>query len=218
MRHFSEDVAHFVRTSPYLALAKPASAARFLQGQLQAAEECAAALTAYPGVRIEPLEFFYTCLRSLGALDLPFFEALMSEHSWRGVVWGAWLATLEPSTQFLPALVGASNRWPVNDWLVRVAIASVREEVATDGGELVLAMARRCRELLREVKRPSVRLRRQPTEAEVAQMDREREQVRSTYGSLGAAAARAAMSGTLVGFYAEDYLTWAARCPRQAAE
>jgi hypothetical protein len=69
MGYYSEDVACFVRTSPYLTLANPQSAAGFLLRHVEAAEECLLTLRAYPGLLVEPLSFLYTCLRSLGALD-----------------------------------------------------------------------------------------------------------------------------------------------------
>ena len=81
-RHFRDDVVYFVLSSPYLQLAKPSAAERYLNRHLAAAEECLTDLAAYPRVLLEPLEFFYQCLRSLGALDL---EALFSEYTWRGV-------------------------------------------------------------------------------------------------------------------------------------
>lgn len=211
LRPFSHDVGYFVRRSPYLFLKKPDEAARFLRRQLEIADECLPALAAYPKVLIEPLEFFYTCLRSLGALDQPFFEVLLSEHTWRGAVWGAWLAILDPREVFLPALRDVRDRWPHNDWLVECAESAIRGSSTTTEHDSVTRLGARCRELLRGVQRPVVPLRHEPTEVEVAQMKRETELVRSVYASGGAEAARALLPGTLLEFYTQDYPSWAAR-------
>ena len=168
------------------------------------------ALAAYPKVVVEPLEFFYTCLRCLGALDQPFFEVLLAEHNWRGAVWGAWLAILEPAEAFLPALSEARGRWPHNDWLVACAESVIRGSPALDEHGPVARLGARCRELLRDLQRPVVPLRHEPTEVEVAQMKRETELVRSVYVNGGADAARALLPGTLIHFYAQDYPIWAA--------
>jgi hypothetical protein len=207
-RHYGEDVAYFVATSPYLQLSKRAKAEAFLSRSVEAAEECRPTLAAYPRVQIEPLAFFYTCLRSLGTLDLPFIEALLSEHSWRGAVWGAWLAILEPAPHLLAAVSEARGRWPHNDWLVKCAIQGASPSPEDDA---ILRLGARCRELLRDVARPATPLRRAPTEAEVAQMKQEQERVRAAYASGGAEAARAVLPGTLLEFYRQDYPTWAAQ-------
>jgi hypothetical protein len=83
--HFKPDVAHFVAGSPYLELSEPTRALRFLSRHVEAGEECVAALAGYPALSIEPLQFFYVCLRSLGALDVAFVESLLTEQSWRGL-------------------------------------------------------------------------------------------------------------------------------------
>jgi len=175
------------------------------------ADECLPALADYPRVLIEPLEFFYTCLRSLGALTPFLIEALVHDHNWRGAVWGAWLTILEPRPQFLPALEGARGSWPHNDWLVQCAVAAVRGEPPPAEHLPILELGLRCRDLLRDVKRPVTSLRSEPTDVQVAQMNREREVVRAAYAAGGSDAARAAMSGTLVAYYTEGYETWGAR-------
>jgi len=203
-----------VRNSPYLRLAKPRGAESFLRRQVSLAEECLPALADYPRVLVEPLEFFYACLRSLGALTAPLIEALVRDCNWRGAVWGAWLAILEPRDEFLAALESARGRWPHNDWLIQSAIAAVRGQPSSAEHAAVLELGARCRELLRDVKRPVVPLRREPTEIQIAQMNREREIVRAAYAAGGSDAARAALPGTLLAYYADDHATWAARgCP-----
>jgi hypothetical protein len=122
-------------------------------------------------------------------------------------VWGAWLTMIAPSAAFLPALTEARGHWPHNDWLVECAIASVRgraqaAEVAPVAAlsnpllSKIEALATRCAALLRDVKRPAVRLRCAPSETQVAQMNHERELIRHAYMSGGIASARAALAGT----------------------
>lgn len=207
MRYWDEDIAYFVRTSPYLALAKPASATRFLQRQADAGEECVAALRAYPGVRVEPLSFFDVCLRNLGALDLPFLAALL-DHTFRGVVWGSFLAMLEPSPAFVTPLQSAAPRSPRNAWIVDCALATLEGRPQDPEHQAVAELAARCRRLLDGVPRPVVPLRSHPTAAEFAQMTQEREHVRRCYRSGGADAALAAIRGTLVEYYAQDHGQW----------
>jgi hypothetical protein len=210
-RPFSDDVWGLIRSSPYLQLAKPRGAEPFLRRQVSLAEECRSGLADYPRVRVEPLEFFYTCLRSLGALRPVLLEAFVRDGTWRGVVWGAWLAILEPDAQFLPILGGVRGIWPHNDWLVQCAVAAIRTEGAPPAHQPVLELGARCRELLRGVKRPVTPLRSEPTDDQLTLMNRERELVRSAYASGGAAAARAVLPGTLLEFYGADHASWAAR-------
>ncbi|MEJ7730111.1 MAG: hypothetical protein WKG00_12930 [Polyangiaceae bacterium] len=213
VRHYRGDVSYFVGASPYLSLAKLDRAVAFLGRQIEVAEDCLPGLAAYPGVLVEPLEFFYTTLRSLGALDLAFFEGMMSDHTWRGVVWGAWLALIEPSELFQPALVGVRGRWPHNEWLVDCALATVRQDPPAAEHRAFVALAARCKNILSDVPRPPVRLRREPSEAQLARMELERAVIRAAYARGGSEAARAALADTLVGFYAQDHATWARRCP-----
>jgi hypothetical protein len=208
VRYLSGDIAYFVRSSPYLALAKSSSAVNFLMRRVEYAEECALALQAYPSVLIDPLEFFYTCLRSLGALDLPFFEALLLEHNWRGAVWASWLSMLEPSDIFVGALRRAGGRYPHNEWLVDCAISTIEGRTPAPEHEAFVRLATRCRVALKAVPRPAVPLRPEPTEAEISLMNLEREHIRFCYKSMGSEAALQSIRGTLVGFYAQDYLRW----------
>lgn len=208
MRYLGEDVGYFVRTSPYRALAKPAPAAAFLRRKVEAGEECKLALSGYPAVRAEPLDFFYSCLRSLGALDQAFFEGLLFEQTWRGVVWGAWLAMLAPAEAFAAPLRAVGPRCPENEWLVDCAVRTIEGRAPAPVHGPVAELAARCRRLLEGIPRPVVRLRLAPSGAEVARMALEREQIASVYARSGAEAARRCLQGTLVAFYAQDHVRW----------
>jgi len=208
IRYYREDVAYFVRTSPYLQLATPSAAERFLSLQLSAAADCGADLAQYPRILSEPLDFFYQCLRSLGALDVPFLQALLTDHDWRGAVWGAWLALLELDPDFVPTLTAASNRWPQNDWLVQCALATIQGAAAPPESETVVQLAAQYRALLRGIARPVTRIRSEPTPQQSAQMDAERASIRAAYAQGGADAARLALRGSLAELYSQDYPTW----------
>ena len=101
--------------------------------------------------------------------------------------------------------------WPYNNWLGRCAVAAVRQQPTICEHETILALGARCRELLRGVKRPVIPLRREPTQMHLAQMELEREIIRSRNAAGGVEAARAALPGTLIHYYTEDYVSWAAR-------
>lgn len=207
MIYLPKDVAHFVTTSPYLTLAKPPRAAWFLRRQVSIGEDCLHALRRYPGERSEPLDFYYLCLHSLGALDQPFFEALLRDHTWRGVVWGSWLAMLEPRRTFLRTL-RATDPGPHNRWIVDCALTTIERRSPAPENAEVVSLGERFRRLLDGVPRPEVPLRLAPTAVEVTLMDGERARVRACYANGGADAALAALRGTLVGFYAQDYVRW----------
>ena len=209
MRYLSKDISCFVRTSPYLKLAKPRSAVSFLKCQVEAAEECHLTLRSYPVLQIEPLEFFYMCLRSLGALDLAFFEALVRDHTWRGVVWAAWLALLEPRAEFADALRTARSSCPsYNKWLVDCALSAIEGRAPAPAHAIILELAARCRRSLDGVARPTVWLRWEPTAAQIAQIATERDRIRCVYAENGMDAALRCLPGTLVGFYAMDHVRW----------
>jgi hypothetical protein len=213
MGYFREDVGYFVRTSPYLTLAKPKSASDFLRRQVEAAEECLPALRAYPELLVEPLSFLYTCLRSLGALDPAFFGALVRDHTWRGIVWGAWLAMLEPRAELAEALCSARPNCPKNEWLVDCALSTIEGRAPVPSHEVIVRLAARVRRCLDGVPRPAVRLRPEPTPTEITRMARERADIRAVYVDAGADAALRRLPGTLVGLYAMDYVRWVRSCP-----
>ncbi|MDB4927658.1 MAG: hypothetical protein JWM10_142 [Myxococcaceae bacterium] len=204
-----EDVAHFLRMSPYLTLARPAGALRYLKRQLELAEGCDAALWEYPALQIEPLEFFYTCARSLGVLDRGFFEALLFELTWRGVVWGAWLAMIEPRPEFRAPLLSVQSRVPAyNRWIVDCAVCAIEDRSPEPNQHDFTALVKRVRQLLAPIPRPVGRIRRMPTTEEYAAMAQEQARIRRCYAAEGADAALAMIPGTLIGFYTQDYRRW----------
>ncbi|MCA9493695.1 MAG: hypothetical protein KC621_27370 [Myxococcales bacterium] len=203
-RVFVEDVARVVAVAPYLALRSRRTALDFLTGRVEAAEECSDTLRRFPDLRIEALEFLYTCLCGLALLDEPFFHQLI-EVGWRGTVWGAWLALLEPHPAFRTPLAEAASRWSRQRWLLDEAIAAM--DGACRDTELN-ALVVRYRTALAAVPRPIVALRPEPTAEQLARMARERDHVRLAYVTGGLEAARQALEGTLLRTYVVDLQTW----------
>lgn len=206
MGHYPADVAHFLARSPYLQLAGR-GAEGFVRRQLAAAEECRAALQEYPVVRIEPLAFAETCLRNLGALDLPFLCSLLEEHTWRGVVWAAWLALLDPRAEFDGALRAAKPPAP-SQWIVDCAVAEVERRSLPVEHLSFVALARRYRECLHPIRRPVVRLRAAPTKDQQHRLEREVETIRRVYKTEGLEAAMRHTEGSLTRYYAMSYEEW----------
>lgn len=213
-QYLPDDVLHFVRSSPYVSLMHAGSAASFVRRQVEAAEECATALHQYPGLEVEPLWFSYACLRSLGVCDARFFSCLMSNCSWRGVVWGSWLGIISPKPFMVPVLVAALPRAsPRNVGLVRCAV-SVTQGSDPDPAFLDFAsVGQRLRTALFGVALRPRPVRLTPGEDLRQRLDAERERVRQAYRAGGVESARAAARGTLVAEYALDYPAWSRLAP-----
>lgn len=205
---YQPDVSQFVARSPYLQLAGR-RAATFVADHVAAAAECHDALRDYPAVRIEPLHFAEACLHSLGALDLPFLRCMTEQCTWRGIVWAAWLALLEPRREFGPILRGVKPR-PENEWLVTCALAEIEGLTQRDEWQAFVAQAMLYREMLRPILRPRVPLRTAPTDSQVVRIEQERQLIRRVYQSEGLHAARCRMQGTLTAYYAMPYPRWVA--------
>src|SRR6266545_2031194 len=100
MHYFDADVWYLINGAPVLSLGRQTSALRLLRRAAQAVDTYKSVLSQYPFVQCEPLDFHYICLQSLGALDELLFRDLMTEATWRGVVWGAWLVGLSPDLKY----------------------------------------------------------------------------------------------------------------------
>ena len=220
--YYGGDVGYLVVRGRYLRLMKARGAESFLRYQLEAARDCRAALLEYPTLRIELLGWHYACLLSLGALDDALFVDF-THHSggWRGVVWAGFLAVLDPRPSFEAPLEAIRERVPHNQWLVDAALAEIRGEAPAPAQRLFVEYVVGLRELLFEVPRMVVPLRRTPTPEQSEQIEREREAVRRAYHQEGPTAARALLPGTLLQTYLLDYPEWiqatrrAARRPSQ---
>jgi len=58
------DITYFIAASPCPVLARRGTARSFVKWQAETGEGCLLALHACPFMHIEPLDFFYTCIRS----------------------------------------------------------------------------------------------------------------------------------------------------------
>lgn len=208
MHYFFDDVAYLFRKGPYLHLARPRSALRYVRYQVEAGEECIDTLRLYPGVRIETLEFHYACLFGLGALDGDLLDDLLVEFAWRGVVWGSFLAALMPRPEFAESLSAALARVSHNRWLVEAALDVVCAREPTAERRAFIEETARMRALLAPLAHRRVPLRRAPTQAQAAQLQREREAIRAAYERSGLAGARAALKGTLLAAFLRPYPEW----------
>ncbi len=204
------DVDHLIATSPYMALARERRAVRFLEAQIDAGRECRATLLDYPACAIEPLEFFYTCLHSLGAFG-PALFADLTAGTWRGVVWASWLALLRPHPTLRPPLArllaARGPALPHNRWLIE---AAARAASGRDDDAPIARAAETIRALLAPVPAPATPIRRVPDDAERALIATEARRVGAIYRVSGAQAARAAIEASPARTWWTPYPAWAA--------
>jgi hypothetical protein len=205
VHYFESDVWYLLGKAPVLQLATEPAGVNLLRRARSAVEDHRAALAVYPTVRAQPLDFIYVCLEGLAALDLALFEDLTSACTWRGVVWGAWLATLAPRSEFLPHLERALPTVPKNHWIVRLAIAALENR---DAASEALDCATVIRQALAPLPRVHAPLRRAPDAGQLARMNEERKALREHYRSGGDAAVRAHLHGTLLETYLLPYDEW----------
>lgn len=188
--HFHDaDLLRLIGRVPYMRLAKPATAARYIEKLAADASELESVLIRYPAVLYEPLDDHYVLMRALGVLNESLVSDLTVHYTWRGIVWAAWLAALAPSAAYRTALLAARSRAPHNQWLVDLALSEI------DGNERIGDAAlrrdiRRLRKALQLVPWPQTALRVAPTGAELDLMKLEREQVKMGYFAGGCSGAR----------------------------
>lgn len=217
MNYLVEDVLHFVANAPYLDLSRPRRATSFLTRQLGLMSECFTGLDTFPALQVEPLEFFYTTARSLGCLDRHSL-AIMINCSWRGVVWGGWLALMRPDESFAAILARASARIDDNLWPARCALALL--EGRDPPPDLMVAdeLAGRVRSALAPMRIEPTPIRSWPTdEVERAELNAEETRVRDLYRSRGADEAVKVLHDTRLYEYIMPYRRWRALLRKVAA-
>lgn len=223
-RYSPGDVGYFLGRSPYVQLMHSATATAFVRRHVEAAEECVLTLRHYPALQIEPLTFSYAVLRSLGVCDARFFAGMMTDLTWRGVVWGSWLALIAPAPFMLRALISPPPASPRNADLVRCARAMVEDGQLGPGHAELAEVITRLRAALRGVRLQPLPIRMTPSEQLLGQLEAEQRRVRSAYRVGGVEAARRAAEGTLIAEYLLDYRAWVRlapelrRMPYQVAE
>ncbi len=208
MSYLVDDVAHFVMGAPYLTLARPRSAIAFLERVLRLRSECFTGLETYPALQVEPLEFFYVTARSLAMLDAASLEVMTTKLTWRGVVWGGWLALMRPMPEFMQSLVRAHADRASNLTWVRCAIALLegRPPPAPLAAEAALAAC--VREGVSKMRIEQTPLRTVPVGAARETIEEERRVVREAYQRGGAERAREALLDTQLHELTMPYERW----------
>lgn len=191
------DVMRLLAPIPYLQLGRPNSAKTYISKLIRDGTELKAMLASFPDILYEPLDQHYTLLRCLGSLSEALVHDLCFHHTWRGVVWAAFLVALVPDPRYKQYLVTTNVPSPTNQWLVDLAIAEVDHTIWHEDPELQ-TLVHRLRALLFLAPRKRIELRRFPTQKEIKQLDLERERVKSIYKSSGFQAARAEFLRTKV--------------------
>lgn len=114
---------------PYVALAKQASAKRYVERLVRDAEELELMLLRYPQVKYEPLDPHYVLLKCMANLDAAFIDGLCNHSDWRGVVFAGWFAALRPDIVHRKSLVAALGKSRQNDWLLELATAEIDDMI-----------------------------------------------------------------------------------------
>jgi hypothetical protein len=190
-RYFNEqDVIYLIQRGPVVSLSRIGTATAYLKHILQIGSEMAPMLALFPKERMEELEFFYACLTGLGVLNEQVLSDLVNHFSWRGVVWGCWLSSLQPTPSHLEVLSKIEMELPDNQWLIDLALSVNRgEEPHPDHAEVV-DLIDQCCTLIEGLPRPKTPMRPAPNETELIVMEQERERIRQLYRAHGADAAR----------------------------
>jgi hypothetical protein len=205
------DIGYFVMGAPCTALGRLQSAQRYLARQLTLLEECFTGLDAYPEIQVEPLEFFYTTARSLGILDANTLRIMLTALTWRGVVWGGWLALMRPETPFVEPLAKALARHGENMWPAQCALALLEGRGLPADLAALNALAARVRESMAVMRIQRSPLRTVPADGEHALLEQQRSLVRAAYKAAGADHALDVLRGTRLHQQSMPYAVWRAR-------
>jgi hypothetical protein len=196
-----------------MALAEfPELAEEFRQVTLLA--DCFTGLDAYPALQVEPLEFFYLTGRSLSMLDRQSLTIMMTALTWRGVVWGGWLALMCPSAEFADILAAASSREADNLWPAQCALALLEGRAPPSGLADLSTLAARVRGALSALRMERMPLRSPPAEDERKILDEERRLIRSAYKSQGAERALQVLRAARLYEFSMPYAQWYAKIGR----
>src|SRR5262249_50786018 len=109
MYYIGYDVQRLVRGVPYLSFSRPSRALWTLRRHVRTLEACREFVPLYASVRCEPLDFLYTYLQCVAALDDLLLIDLLNEHypQWHPILIASWLVALAPRTQYHDELVKA---------------------------------------------------------------------------------------------------------------
>ena len=100
----------------YLQVGKVFAAQRLLETSVRDGQELHHLLLQYPDVQHPALEFHYACRKIIAARSESLIVDLVTNYTWRGIVWAAWLIALAPAKEYAKHLqlkVPEPNRWLV---------------------------------------------------------------------------------------------------------
>jgi hypothetical protein len=180
MQLLQSDVLNLITQIPYLYLAKQSATKRFIGRLIEDGAELTAILAQFPAVQYEPLDQHYVLLRCLGVLSEELISDLCLDYTWRGIVLASWLVALAPEARYRKHLKAASARVPHNQWLVELAIAEIDGVTWNTDAELQ-GQIQHLRTLLSVAPRPAIVFRRAPGPQQFAQVEAERERIKSAY-------------------------------------
>ncbi len=190
MTYNDSDLWYFIALGPYLALAKQDRALKLLRQKARDLVEFRKVIPQFPNIQIEELEFWYRTLRGIGALDVQSLEAMVTRCSWRGVVWGGWLALMNPRPEFAAVLAAIPSNEHGNEWAARCALAEIEGRSIAGEYEEMRRLAQLCRHCLATVPVVHMPLRVVPLEAEREMWELERIRIHEAYRRGGVDVAR----------------------------
>jgi len=201
MPHYNEDDAYrLLRDVPVMNLLRPSAGLYLLRRHVQNLEAWRDFVPLYGSVRCAPLDFLYTYLQCVAALDdLLLLDLLHAYHPhWRCVLIGSWIAALAPRAQYHDELVKARPfaHHPERtnaQWAVDLALAAITGKPPPELAEHHDLLAQ-IRAVLASLPKPVVRLRRIPARGE--EDAAERMLIEERYRREGVEAARATIAGS----------------------
>jgi hypothetical protein len=110
----SQNVLQLFAGISYLQVGKVLAAQRLLEISVRDGLELQHLLRQYPDAQHPALEFHYACRRIIDARSAALIVDLTRNHTWRGIVWAAWLIALTPAKgdeNYLQMNVPEPNRW-----------------------------------------------------------------------------------------------------------
>jgi hypothetical protein len=155
----SEDTDRLLSAVPFMQLARPSGALRFLQSVVATGDELKHLLGLYPHVRYEALDFHYVCQQSLAALDTHLMEDLINHKGWPGFIWAILLMGLTQDAAGLQYFARRYHDFPHNQWIVdeiHAALSAQADVSPSPFGELV----GRLRDQLKPLPKLAISLRR----------------------------------------------------------
>jgi hypothetical protein len=164
-------------------------------------------LREFPGVRCEPLEFFYQCRRGMDALDAHLFDDLMHRYSWREANWAVWLAALKPDPAWVEALRQMRQRDTHVAMTIDLALIAAGDSVPEPMPEYVSVLTE-VRAMLHLLPSTPYRMRLSLAVEQQQRFDAEVDLVRARYRDGGYESAAPLLRQGLIGYYGMTRDAW----------